>query len=171
MKSILINSFWVMTLLLSCGPKKNKTDTLTISGITYRDVSAVPGSQDLDDWTSDAVWPDFISSKFNFVDTIDYSTGGDTSTLTLLGYPNPANTAITLNCQSSNATILKYIVVDQSVTVYSKDTYQIYPGYNSIQLSLSNTMYPANRLYRVYYAFYDKNKHCYFKGHGDIKKI
>jgi hypothetical protein len=170
MKSILIPFVFIVILVFSCKPKKSTQDKISISGITYRDIVGFPGSQDMDDWTYDSTWPDFISSTFNFSDTLNYSTDTDTSTITIFGYPNPAGIAMNLSCNSSNSTIIKYIIVDEFVTLYASGTIKLSSGMNTIQLDLSNSIYPANKYYRIYYSFLDKSKNSYYKGHGDIKK-
>lgn len=166
--------FFICPILffLSCDPKKNAQDSIAITGITARstDGSNV-GNIDADDWTNDSSWPDFIQEKFNFTDSFDYYFESQKSTFpSLICFPNPCSTNCYFSIESSNQTIMKYILVDETSLVYQQGTVKLSASHNMFQFLLPDSQYPRNKYYRLYYAMYDQNKNIYYKGHGDIKK-
>lgn len=166
-------SFFLIISLFLISCPKDKTEVpenkITITGITSRDaVGELLGEEDTTDWNYDSAFPDEVSTLLNFTDTLDYS-NADTATISIYAYPNPFGNSFSLAFSSTNATITKFIIVDESLNIYAKHTFKLNSG-NHDFLFLSENLFPANKYYRMYYAFYDYNKTTYYKGHGDLKK-
>ena len=144
---------------------------ITISGITARDANGtLIGTADTTDWTTEVDIPAAIVSKLNFSDTLDYSSNDSTGTITITAYPNPYDSIMALHCQSSGKVVMKYVIVDDSLKTYSKNTLRLASGTNIFMLNLSDSTIKSGKLYRMYYAFLGNNKNVFAKGHGDIQK-
>jgi hypothetical protein len=157
-------------LLTACSKDKNNIETIFISGITERDNSGtLIGQPDETDWTSDTSFPKTIYSFLNFTDTVDYSNAEISEITYIEAYPNPINTVFVLQFGVSNSSVIKYIIVDDSLKLYTENAIKLQMGTYAIAIQ-TDSLYPKNKYYRLYYAFYDKTKKIFFKGHGDIKK-
>ena len=143
----------------------------SIKGITMRDVNgALLGPMDLTDWNTNDLFPVAINSSFNFTDTLDYA-GADTSTLDIVCYPNPFQQLVTLNINSTNPTICKLLLIDETNTIYLQHSFALLNGANQLYFDLGDSSLQSNKLYRFYYKFYDEQKNCYASGHGDLEKM
>lgn len=159
-------------LIQACNRDKepNNPETITISDITYRDINSIPGSIDPDDWTTETTWPTFITSKILFTDTLNYTWNNDSATFSnMAAYPNPCTNIFNLAVEATKPCIMKFIIVDGSASIQSQRTVRLQSGFNAMSLDVSAPNFLSNNLYRIYYAFLDKNKTIYLKGHGDIK--
>jgi len=167
MKTTVFLTLIITLLLTTC--TKDEGGIINISGITTRDnVGNLLGGLDETDWTNDASFPDAVSSLLNFTETIDYS-NAEISTIQIEAFPNPLESQFILNLSSSTGTVIKYIIVDEALKVYSEYALNLSAG-NTLLAIQMNSSFPNNKYYRMYYAFYDKTKTIYFKGHGDLKK-
>jgi len=115
--------FLIISLfLISCPKDKTEppTSTITITGFTSRDEVGNPlGEKDTTDWTYDAMFPDEVNTLLNFADTQNYSYAY-TSTLSIMAYPNPFGNQFCFTVSSAENTIMKFIIVDESLKVYTK---------------------------------------------------
>jgi hypothetical protein len=164
--------FLIISLfLVSCPKDKTEppTNAITITGITVRDEVGFPlGEVDSTDWTYDAVFPDAVTQLLNFTDTLDY-TNADTCSPSITAFPNPAANLFVIHAGISKQTIMKFIIVDESLKVYARNSVLLHSA-NQIYSISTDSHFPANKYYRMYYTFYDKTKTAYYKGHGDLKK-
>lgn len=143
----------------------------SISGITMRDMNgAFIGTIDASDWKTNDLFPATINAHFNFTDTLDY-TGADTSTLDIVCYPNPFQQINVLRINSTNPTILKLILTDETNTIYMQYSFVLNSGDNPLIFDLGDPNIQSNKLYRLYYKLYDAQKKNYASGHGDIEKM
>ena len=160
-------------LLHACKQEKENTTNqgnITISGITYRDITGATGSIDAEDWGIDKTWPTFITTKLMFTDTLDYTWNNDSATFSnMVAYPNPCTNIFSLALESTKPCIMKFIIVDGSANMQSQGTVRLHSGFNAMSLDVSAPNFLSNNLYLMYYAFLDKSKTIYLKGHGDIK--
>jgi hypothetical protein len=164
--------FLIISLFLISCPK-DKTDApddrITITGITLRDEVGFPlGEEDSTDWINDAVFPDAVTVLLNFADTLDYS-----STVTcmpsIMAFPNPVDNLFCIHAGISGPAIMKFIIVDENLRVYARNSVLLHSA-NQVYSISTDSLLSANKYYRMYYAFYDKTKTAYYKGHGDLKK-
>lgn len=143
----------------------------SIKGITMRDMNgALIGSVDATDWKTNDLFPASINAYFNFTDTLDY-TGADTSTLDIVCYPNPFEQINVLQINSTNPTILKLLLIDETNTIYMQFTFALHSGDNPLVFDLGDASIQPNKLYRLYYKFYNQQKKNYASGHGDLQKL
>jgi hypothetical protein len=172
MKTLFLVLIITLSLLIGCSKDNSEPaskDTITISGITARnDIGAPTGTIDETDWTYDSYFPSVVNTLLNFTDTLNYSNALSGAN-EITAFPNPSDNNFAFHCTSTNETVIKYIIVDESLNVYAKRTMNISPG-SHVQLILTEHPFQQNTYYRMYYAFYDKNKNVYYKGHGDLKK-
>lgn len=165
---------FVSILLFSC--KKDPStetvnNTISISGITVRDITGQITSVDNSDWVKEDNWPGFINDKFNFPDTLNYHWKNDSTTdFGAAAYPNPTNHEFQWNLHTSKPIIMKYIIVDEAGTVFTNGTMRVETGGSTIFMDLADDKFPKNKYYRIYYSILDSLKKSYYKGHGDIKK-
>lgn len=166
----------VISFLTSCGDDEKSDPTApnylstTISGITMTDVNgSLFGTVDQSDWgTSDLFSPTLVA-KFNFSDTLDYS-DADTGIVQLGFFPNPTTQLSSLYIDCSNPAVCKLIVTDNNLNVFTSTTVHLNDGNNLFVLNFDDSLFTANHLYRIYYQFYDAQKVCFARGHGDLKK-
>lgn len=143
----------------------------SIRGITMRDMNgAFIGTIDASDWKTNDIFPAAINAYFNFTDTLDY-TGADTSTLDIVCYPNPFEQIVALQINSSNPTIFKLLLIDEANTIYMQHSFALHSGGNPLIYDLTDANLQPNKLYRLYYKFYNQQKKNYASGHGDLKKM
>lgn len=164
--------FCLSFLEWSCQSQSDAPETITISGITQRNQFGSPiGTADNDDWTTESSWPTLVSSQFNFSDTLNYAVNNEVGTINLISaYPNPATSQFIFIVSSSKPTIMKCILVDKQVNVLRKGTFRLESPNFAAAFDFTDPQIIAGKTYRLYYAFYDKNKAIYAKGHGDIEK-
>jgi len=166
-------SFFLIISLFLISCPKDKIDApdvrITITGITVRDEAGLlTGEVDTTDWNSDAAFPDKVNTLLNFTDTLDYSYVYN-STISISAYPNPFENQFIFRVSSTENTLMKYIIVDESLKVYTKRALNLTYGNHTFSI-LTDNLLPANKYYRIYYAFYNYTKTAYYKGHGDLKK-
>lgn len=143
----------------------------SIRGITMRDMNgAFIGTIDASDWKTNDLFPAAINAYFNFTDTLDY-TGADTSTVDIVCYPNPLEQINVLRINSTNPTILKLLLIDETNTIYMQFTFALHSGDNPLVFDLGDASIQPNKLYRLYYKFYNQQKKNYASGHGDLQKM
>jgi hypothetical protein len=166
-------SFFLIISLFLISCPKDKTElpenTITITGITACDETGLlTGEVDTTDWNADAAFPDEVNTLLNFTDTLDYSYVYN-STISIFAYPNPFENQFSFTVSSTENTIMKYMIVDESLKVYTKGALNLNTGNHTISI-LTDNLFPANKYYRMYYALYNYTKTVYYKGHGDLKK-
>ena len=164
--------FCLSFLEWSCQSQSDTPETIAISGITQRNqFGNLVGTADNDDWTTESSWPTLVSSQFNFSDTLNYAVNNEIGTInTIFAYPNPATTQFMFGISSSKPTIMKYILVDNQLNVLLQGTFRLKSSNFIVAIDFSDPKLVTGKTYRLYYAFYDKNKAIYAKGHGDIEK-
>jgi hypothetical protein len=80
------------------------------------------------------------------------------------GYPNPAKTILYLAFQLESNMYYDLRIVDNNMNIKVQ--------FDSIKYSLitmDNSKYVSNEMYRAYYKIYSENK--VYRGHGDFKFI
>lgn len=167
-----ITSFLILLIFgcLACDPSSPAPTTIQISGITARNIFGVPSQVDADDWKIESDWPDFIIEKFDFADTLNYTTENDSPLVSdIMAYPNPCNSQVALRITNTKSTIMKYIIVDSDIKLYQQASVRLHSSNSSIILGIPSSTFASGKLYRLYYAFYDKNKNIYAKGYGDLQ--
>ncbi|MGE0076421.1 MAG: hypothetical protein AB7S48_01025 [Bacteroidales bacterium] len=153
-------------LFLACS--KGNNDEITISGITERNYNGeLTGDFDATDWLNDNNFSEKINSLFIFEDTVNYETS-KISTVEIVEYPNPVENIFYLHFNLSDDTVIKFVIVDESLKVYFKYASKLKIGNNLLAIQAEKL--PRNKYFRIYYAFYDNSKTIYYRGHGDIKK-
>ena len=168
----------ITLFITSCSKETENGGTLqlqfvstSIKGITKRDMNgALLGPIDVTDWNTNDLFPASINANFNFTDTLDY-TGADTSTVDIVCYPNPFQQIVALQINSSNATIFKLLLIDEANTIYMQHSFALHSGGNPLIYDLTDANLQPNKLYRLYYKFYNQQKKNYASGHGDLKKM
>ena len=166
MKIRLFLAFIMSLLFFACS--KDNNEVITISGITERNNNGeLIGNFDGTDWLNDNNIPEIVNSLFNFEDTANYETA-EISTVEIVEYPNPVENIFNLHFNLSNETVIKFVIVDESLKVYYKYASKLNAGNNL--LAIQTEQLPRNKYFRIYYAFYDNSRTIYYKGHGDIKK-
>jgi hypothetical protein len=168
----------ITLFITSCSKETENGGTLqlqfvstSIKGITKRDMNgALLGPIDVTDWNTNDLFPAAINSHFNFTDTLDY-TGADTSTLDIVCYPNPFQQINIIRINSTNPTILKLILTDETDTIYMQFSFALHSGDNPLVFNLDDANLQSNKLYRLYYKFYNQQKKNYASGHGELQKM
>lgn len=142
-----------------------------INGITFTDVNGNYFSTiDNTDWKTMDVFSPTIGALFSFSDTINYN-NADTSTISLFaGFPNPTNQLFSLLINSTQPTVMKFVIVDsvQAVRFYGANT--LIPGSNILNFDFQDSTLPLNSKYRMFYRFYNSPNNFFKSGHGDIMK-
>jgi hypothetical protein len=168
----------ITLFITSCSKETENGGTLqlqfvstSIKGITKRDMNgALLGPIDVTDWNTNDLFPASINANFNFTDTLDY-TGADTSTVDIVCYPNPFQQIVALQINSSNATIFKLLLIDEANTIYMQHSFALHSGGNPLIYDLTDANLQPNKLYRLYYKFYNQQKKNYASGHGELQKM
>ncbi len=142
-----------------------------IEGITYTDVNGNYFSTiDNTDWKTMDIFSSTIGALFSFSDTINYN-NADTSTISLFaGFPNPTNQLFSILINSTQPTVMKFVIVDsvQTVRFYGANT--LIPGSNILNFDFQDSTLPLNSKYRMFYRFYHSPNNFFKSGHGDILK-
>lgn len=85
-------------------------------------------------------------------------------------FPNPINTQLQVYNTVGTKTVLKLVVVNQSLRVFQKLMYKIDPGVTTIRLDFDDrSIYPDKSAYRIYYSLSAKGAPDFKFGYGDIK--
>ncbi|MBK9638789.1 MAG: hypothetical protein IPO63_13615 [Bacteroidetes bacterium] len=146
---------------------------LVADDITYTDSNGnIIFTIDSTDWTTLDIFSHSIGALFSFNDTINYN-NVDTSTVTV--YPafpnpnsNPFNETLSIYYNSSQVTVLKFVVVDSAQNVVIRYAKKINPGVDKVQFLFNDPNAPPNSKYRILYRFYSAHNKYYKSGHGDI---
>ncbi len=155
-------------VLASCKKDKAVTGKINFSGITATDeFGNYIGEVDSSDWTNDGDFPDDIQNRLNFSDTFNYA-NTETGVASVDAFPNPVHSQFQLLFSSAKPSILKYIIVDESLTEYGRAIMRLDSKFSAVSVSANS--FPDNKYFRVYYAFYNSSKTAFYKGHGDLIK-
>ncbi|MFN0187292.1 MAG: hypothetical protein ACKVQV_01175 [Bacteroidia bacterium] len=142
-----------------------------INGITFTDVNGnYISTIDHSDWKTMDLFSSSISALFSFNDTINYNSA-DTSSITVFpAYPNPTNQLLSLVLNSTQATVMKFVIVDSAQVVRFYGAKALIPGNNALYFDFQDSTLALNSKYRMFYRFYHSPNNFYKSGHGDILK-
>lgn len=163
----ILSGILVPTIFFSCKDEDVAKGLITISGITKLDVEANPiGSNDITDWKFTDSWSfseENLFIKNNSSSTVTESTAPNSSVV-VIGYPNPAKSLIFIAFQLEKNMYYDLRVVDKNLNIKLKKDSVKYGG-----ISLGDSAFINNELYRIYYKIHSDNK--IYRGHGDFKFI
>jgi hypothetical protein len=167
-------------VLCSCSDDNKESDTapditskITITGYTRTDdFGTTLGDTDSTDWVTSETWPEPVASLMGSqADTMSYEdVGNNPGASNFTAYPNPARAQVMVKFTLSDVAMVKFILVDDALTVIRSAAGRYTAGTKTIGFTLPANL-PGNRLYRMYYAVYNKSKNIMHKGHGDIMKV
>ena len=161
--------YLVLVSLVFFGCEKTDDFSIDVSRITTTDaLGNIVGSPDPTDWAFDTEWSDTEKSFF-LSDPVDLSESKQATILMLPIYPNPVvNRVATFNFTSTDTSFVKVAIVNANLQRLAFFTLKISPGLNAFSIPFPESIYAANRNYRLYYSFDTFSNPGYFKGHGDI---
>lgn len=168
MKQIALRILFLSLVALG-GCEKTKSFSIDTSIITATDaIGNVVGNPDLTDWGFDSEWSETEASFF-LSDPVDLSESKQASITMLPLYPNPVtNRVATFSFTSTDTSFVKVAIVNDQLKRLAFFTLKITDGLNAFSIPFPESLYPANRNYRLYYSFDTFSKPGYYKGHGDI---
>lgn len=140
---------------------------ITISGITKLDAEANPiGSNDITDWKFTDSWSigeENLFDRNNSSNTATEITAPHSSVI-VLGYPNPAKSLIFFAFQLEKNMYYDLRIVDKNLNI-KVEMDSVKHGV----ITLRDSSFIKNELYRVYYKIHSDNK--IYRGHGDFNFI
>ena len=154
-------------IYVSCTKDSGSNGLITISGITELDNSANNiGNIDITDWNFTDTWTLSEENLFkkNSSNNIVTEVIRPNSSIVVIGYPNPAKNLIYFAFQLDSSMYYDIRTVDNNLNIKLQ--------FDSIKYSLitmKDSAYLSNELYRAYYKVYSDNK--VYRGHGDFKFI
>jgi hypothetical protein len=153
-----------LLLVFSC-----EDDDLVFEGILLRDPTnqnfGTKGSRDLNDWENDGKLSKDVLKLLDFDSDVDL-TGTDVSTVQIAAYPNPTAYSFVLNFSLSNSSLVKIIIVNQSMKVLYQSSFM---ETSNLVIDVSDPKkFPDGKIVRVYYSVSAAENPNYYVGHGDV---
>jgi len=173
----LMRIFTLIVFLALIGCNKDKPFKINASKITEVDENGeVTGAVDPSDWRFDDQWNEKELALFNFGDTINTSGMAKAIKCSASLAPNPASAVIMLSFQTSQPTLLKWVITDEDLNVLFTKALRLESSTGidpnrGFGLDVRNSKFTHPGFYRVYYALYSQGGQLYKKGHGDFQKL
>jgi hypothetical protein len=160
-------------IIYSCNKENESNGLITISGITELDsIARNIGMTDTTDWRFTDTWTSTEENLFKQNNPAHLSATEKvrpSSSVVVIGYPNPVKA-------SSKEDMIAFCFQIESNMHYDMrivDKYlKIKVQFDSVKynfLTVKDSAFLSNELYRIYYKVYSDNK--VFRGHGDFKFI
>ncbi len=168
----------VIVLLLcftACHKKEDPAPTplINVNNITETSTDGkVTGIRDTADWSVNSLPSETERALFNFSDTMKYDDIIDGYALSIdPAYPNPSGKPVFV-VNATSSVVFKYVLVDEFMKRKASDVAALNKGKSYTQFNFDQlTSLETGKNYRLYYAFYNKNKQVQYFGFGDIKFV
>ena len=168
LKTVLFLIVLSVFAFIGCEKDNESKGLITISGITELDNSANNiGNVDPTDWKFTDTWSlneEALFKKSNPDQNSVTEQIRPESSNVVIGYPNPARDMIFLAFQLDSGLYYDVRIVDRNLDIKLQ-----MDSVNHKLITMQNSKFSNNELYRLYYKVYSNAK--VYRGHGDFKFV